>query len=190
VTLCGTAVTALCRVGRSSFRGDENLNEHCWSRRSVWPSVRALTAMATDQRPDGPSTRFPRVDWELYRQLKSEGRLNLLFRFCEPGAASFLRPEVAVPRPNVLPFVSRSEHLAWRARWKNGRRVKLSWTPEERSAIHRQDEGLSAGRCEMGAESRAVPEGGSILKWRHEPDAGMQGEQRPRGSATTDEVSG
>jgi hypothetical protein len=28
----------------------------------------------------------------------------------------------------------------WRERWKKGRWVKLSWTPEERSAILRQDE--------------------------------------------------
>jgi hypothetical protein len=40
----------------------------------------------------------------------------------------------------ILKFVSRAEHLAWRARWKNGRWVKLSWTPEERGAILRQDE--------------------------------------------------
>jgi len=40
----------------------------------------------------------------------------------------------------ILKFVSRAEHLAWRARWKNGRWVRLSWTPEERAAILRQDE--------------------------------------------------
>jgi hypothetical protein len=40
----------------------------------------------------------------------------------------------------ILKFVSRAEHLAWRARWKNGRWVRLSWTPEEREAILRQDE--------------------------------------------------
>ena len=40
----------------------------------------------------------------------------------------------------VLKFVSRAEHLAWRARWKNGRWVKLSWAQEERDAILRQDE--------------------------------------------------
>jgi hypothetical protein len=46
--------------------------------------------------------------------------------------------EVASTR--ILKFVSRAEHLACRERWKNGRWGKLSWTPEERSAILRQDE--------------------------------------------------
>jgi hypothetical protein len=40
----------------------------------------------------------------------------------------------------ILKFVSGAEHLAWRARWKNGRWVKFSWTPEERTAILLQDE--------------------------------------------------
>jgi hypothetical protein len=40
----------------------------------------------------------------------------------------------------ILKFASRAEHLAWRERWKNGRRVKLSWTSEQRNAILRQDE--------------------------------------------------
>jgi hypothetical protein len=49
-------------------------------------------------------------------------------------------PGNTVPGGRILKFVSRAEHLAWRARWKNGRWIKLSWTPEERSAILRQDE--------------------------------------------------
>jgi len=40
----------------------------------------------------------------------------------------------------ILKFVSRAEQFAWRARWKNGRWVRLTWTPEERAAILRQDE--------------------------------------------------
>jgi hypothetical protein len=45
-----------------------------------------------------------------------------------------------VPNGRILKFVSRAEHLTWRARWKNGRWVRLTWTPEERAAILRQDE--------------------------------------------------
>jgi hypothetical protein len=43
-------------------------------------------------------------------------------------------------RSNVLPFVSRADHLAWREEWRRGRFVRLTWTPEERAAILRQDE--------------------------------------------------
>jgi hypothetical protein len=40
----------------------------------------------------------------------------------------------------VLKFVSRTDHLKWREQWKRGRWVRLSWPPEERAAIPRQDE--------------------------------------------------
>ena len=83
---------------------------------------------------------LPAVDWELYRRLKAEGRLNLLFHFSEAAAAGVQCAEAPTSRSKLLPFVSRAEHLAWRARWKNGRWVKLSWTPEQRDAILRQDE--------------------------------------------------
>jgi hypothetical protein len=40
----------------------------------------------------------------------------------------------------ILKFISRAEHLAWREQRRKGRWVRLSWTPEERAAILRQDE--------------------------------------------------
>jgi hypothetical protein len=45
-----------------------------------------------------------------------------------------------VASTRILKFVSRAEHLAWRARWKNGRWVIRSPTPALRAAILRQDE--------------------------------------------------
>jgi hypothetical protein len=81
-----------------------------------------------------------RPDWELYRRLKAEGRLNLLFHFSEPAIVSLPRVETLTPPPNLLPFISRAEHLAWREQWRKGRWVKLSWTQKERDAILRQDE--------------------------------------------------
>jgi hypothetical protein len=132
------------REARVFFSGDTSLREHGGSiigllTHSGCASGRALTAMAVDQRRDNRSTQFPSVDWELYRRLKSEGRLNLLFHFSEPVNAWFHRVDIPVRRPNVLPFISRAEHLAWRQQWKNGRWVKLSWPHELRSAILRQD---------------------------------------------------
>ena len=82
------------------------------------------------------------VDWDLYRRLKAEGRLNILFRLSEPTCVSMLRrnePPAANDRTNVLRFVSRAEQLAWRQRWTHGRWVRLSWPPHEREAILRQD---------------------------------------------------
>jgi hypothetical protein len=64
---------------------------------------------------------LPAVDWELYRRLKAEGRLNLLFHFSEAEAGGVQCAEAPTSRSKLLPFVSRAEHLAWRARWKNGR---------------------------------------------------------------------
>jgi hypothetical protein len=96
--------------------------------------------MTVDQRRDGPSTPLPAADWELYRRLKIEGRVNLLFRFSEPAAVSLPRAETLTPRPNLLPFISRAKHLEWREQWRKGRWVKLSWTQQERDAILRQDE--------------------------------------------------
>ena len=85
-------------------------------------------------------TPLPSVDWELHRRLKAEGRLNLLFRLSEPAIVSLQKTESLTPRPNLLPFISRADHLAWREQWRKGRWVKLSWTKEERAAILRQDE--------------------------------------------------
>ncbi len=96
--------------------------------------------MTVDQRPAGPSTPLPTTDWELYRRLKAEGRLNLLFRFSEPAVVPSPGPETLTGRSNLLPFISRAEHLAWREQWSRGRWVKLSWTQKERDAILRQDE--------------------------------------------------
>ena len=84
--------------------------------------------------------RCPQFDWELYRRLKAVGRLNLLFRFSEPAGAGVQCAEAPTSRSQLLRFVSRAEHLAWRQQWKNGRWVKLSWTPEQREVILRQDE--------------------------------------------------
>jgi hypothetical protein len=125
--------------------GDTNLNQHRKSRlglltSSKWVSGRALTAMTVEQQRGGPSTSLPAADWQLYRRLKAEGRLNLLFRFSEPAIVSLPRAQTLTPRPNLLPFISRAEHLAWREQWKKGRWVKLSWTQKERDAILRQDE--------------------------------------------------
>ena len=52
--------------GRAFFHGDTSVEERGRSAvrlltHSVWPSGRALTAMATDPRPDGLSTRLPRT---------------------------------------------------------------------------------------------------------------------------------
>ena len=79
--------------------------------------------------------------WDLYRRLKAEGRLNLLCRLSEP-CASWLRNDALDPdeRPNVVPFISRQDHLAWREQWQRGRWVKFTWTEEERAAILRQDQ--------------------------------------------------
>jgi len=96
--------------------------------------------MTVDQRPDGPSTSLPAADWQLYRRLKAEGRLNLLFRFSGRAIDSLPRAEALTPRSNLLPFISRAEHLAWREQWRKGRWVKLSLTQKERDAVLRQDE--------------------------------------------------
>jgi hypothetical protein len=75
----------LRRVAQVFFSGDTILKQHRKSRvglftSSKWASGRALTPMTVDQRRDGPSMPVPAADWELYRRLKAEGRLNLLFR--------------------------------------------------------------------------------------------------------------
>jgi hypothetical protein len=75
----------LCRMARVFFSGDTKLKQHGKSRiglftPSRWASGRALTPMTVDQRRYGPSMPLPATAWELYRRLKAEGRLNLLFR--------------------------------------------------------------------------------------------------------------
>jgi hypothetical protein len=46
------------------------------------------------------------ADWELYRRLKAERRLNLRFRFSEPTLVSLPKAETLMARPNLLPFIS------------------------------------------------------------------------------------
>jgi len=63
----------------------------------------------------------------------------------------------------ILKFVSRAEHLAWRAGWQKGRWCKLSWTPEERSAILRQDEAYRQADVRWELNHGPVPEGARVL---------------------------
>jgi hypothetical protein len=85
VTLCGTDGMVLLPEARPSFRGDSSPKIHARTIITLFTHIadrtdRVLKAMAIDQRPEA-STKLPCVDWELYRRLKSEARLNLLFRF-------------------------------------------------------------------------------------------------------------
>jgi hypothetical protein len=63
----------------------------------------------------------------------------------------------------ILKFVPRAEHLAWRAPWKNGRWVKLSWTAEERSAILRQDELYRQADARWELHRGRIMSGASVL---------------------------
>jgi hypothetical protein len=85
VTLTGTAAMDLRRVAQVFFSGDTILKQHRKSRvglftSSKWASGRALSPMTVKQQRDAPTTRLPAAAWELYRRLRAEGRLNLLFR--------------------------------------------------------------------------------------------------------------
>lgn len=80
------------------------------------------------------------LDWNRYRELKSEGRLNLLLRLSDPTAIKVSGVSLENRSPSkVLPFVSRDEHLRWRRVWQQGRFVRLTWLPKERAALLRQD---------------------------------------------------
>jgi hypothetical protein len=165
--LSGTVAMGLFSVAQPFFGGDTILKQHGKSRvglltTSEWARGRALTLMTVDQQRDGLSMPLPAVDWELYRRLKAEGRVNLLFHFWEAAAAGVQYGEAPTSRSNLLPFVSRAEHLAWRARWKNGRWVKLSWTPEQRDAIIRQDEEYRLADIRW-AERHGPVAGGAII---------------------------
>ena len=105
------------------------------------------------------------VDWNLYRRLKAEGRLNILFRLSEPTCVSMLRRnEPPVPdRPNVVRFVSRAEQLAWREQSKRGRWVRLSWPPHEREAILRQDHLFREADERWGQHHGPLPGGARLL---------------------------
>ena len=89
---------------------------------------------------NAPGVSRNRARWDLHRHLSAEGRLNLLFRLSEPLASQLPHAKIPDRSSNVLPFISREEHLWWRAQWHGGRWVRLSWTTEERAAILRQDE--------------------------------------------------
>ena len=83
----------------------------------------------------------PPLDRSVYNTLKRDGRLNLLLRLSEPMAMklSGIKATGDPPSTNVIPFVSRAEQLAFRRRWQQGRFVKLSWPPDQRAALIRQD---------------------------------------------------
>jgi hypothetical protein len=89
----------------------------------------------------------------------------------------------------ILKFVSRAEHLSWRARWKNGRWVKLSWTPEERSGILRQDEAYRQADARwqlitvLSPEARVFSTGDTNLTLVYREKGGQN-------DATTDEETG
>ena len=68
----------------------------------------------------------------------------------------------------ILKFISRAEHLAWRARWKNGRWVKLSPTQEERNAILRQDEEYRQADARWGLNHGPTPGGAVVLPFSRE----------------------
>jgi hypothetical protein len=123
-------------------------------------------AMAADPRPDRATAQLPR-DGGLHARLKSEGRLNLLYQFSERAAAWFLpRADTSAPRPNVLPFISRAEHLAWRATWKGGRWCKLSPPAEERNTTLLQDEAYRQADARWDQNHGPVPGGASVLRCR------------------------
>lgn len=100
--------------------------------------ARGGARMSADTDVAGTPEQPPKPDWTFYTRMKAQGRLNLLLRLTEP--LTIYHTEPTEPRTNVVPFVSRVEHLLWRSVWKRGRFVRLSWPPEERAAILRQDE--------------------------------------------------
>jgi hypothetical protein len=119
--------------------------------------------MTVEVRRHVPSTPLPAPDWELYRRLKTEGRLNLLFHFSEPAIVWLPKAETLAPRPNLLPFISRAEHLAWREQWRKGRWVRLSWTQKERDAILRQDELYRQADAHWELNHGRLPGGASVV---------------------------
>ena len=104
------------------------------------------------------------LDWSLYTKLKAEGRLNILLRLSEPTAmeVSGVLQEDRSPS-NILPFVSRAEHLRWRRVWQQGRFVRLSWSPEERAALLRQDAIFREQDALWAARPGLVEGGGRVL---------------------------
>lgn len=112
------------------------------------------------------------VNWDLHRRLRTEGRLNLLFRLSEPLVASRLQNDWtgdAESRPNVLPFVSRAQHLAWRTQWTQGRFVIRSPGPELRAAILRQDEIYRQADAAWALRHGPVAGGARLLPFSEHP---------------------
>jgi hypothetical protein len=109
----------------------------------------------------------PAPDWSIYRRLKAEGRLNLLLRLSEPTAmkVSGVLNSADGVRNNVLPFVCRADHLAWRKVWQQGRFVRLSWPPDERAALLRQDELFRRADTEWAERHGPVEGGGEIVRF-------------------------
>ena len=71
--------------------------------------------------------------------------------------------EVASTR--ILKFVSRAEHLAWRARWRNGRWVIRSPSPALRAAILRQDEEYRQADARWELNHGQIPGGARVLEF-------------------------
>jgi hypothetical protein len=105
------------------------------------------------------------VDGNLHRRLAAEGRLNLLFRLSEPFCASWLKNAPVAPedRPKVIPFISRADHLAWRRVWVRGRWVRLSWPPDQKDAILRQDKLFREADERWAQNHGPIPGGARIL---------------------------
>ena len=68
----------------------------------------------------------------------------------------------------ILKFISRAEHLAWRARWKNGRWVILSPTPAFRDSILRQDEIYRQADAKWELKHGPSPGGAVVLLFSRE----------------------
>jgi hypothetical protein len=115
---------------------------------------------------DADSTpSFPAVDWGLYQRLKAEGRLNLLFQQGPEMAARLLNDKVTGCVPNVLPFVSRAEHLAWRKQWVAGRWQIRSLPPELRAATLKQDAIYRERDAQWAENHGPVPAGARVLRF-------------------------
>jgi hypothetical protein len=69
----------------------------------------------------------------------------------------------------LLRFVSRAEHLAWRERWKKGRWVILSPTPAFRAQILRQDELFRQADARWAQNHGPIPDGAKLLRFRPRP---------------------
>ncbi len=110
----------------------------------------------------------PPLDWSIYSRFKAEGRINLLLRLSEPTVMklSNVGAPAAAPAPNVITFISRAEHLRWRRNWEQGRFVILSWPPDKRAALLRQDAIFREADAEWTKEHGPVPGGAKTIAFR------------------------